>query len=436
MSQLSPERRSELDAAAPSVAAALLLCDRWMVRHAESVRVVDDVTVRRRFFKHFLLPPKGLGAELDGGVVVPVFLLGRRTFVNCNVRDGGRNVRSLLSADEGRHLLARMLGWVAEKVLQTNGLPEDVRRRIEEAVEWRAESAEQALGPLEDAEAEEAMEVLRNSPPFKELIDFACTGYLLFAVADADVERQVISLELEQRLPEPVRREDGALRERWRRWCQLIGWAPRQLKILLGYDHVALPTHIEVEAPDGITFGRRTISTNVGVRRAGTGARRARFRFRRRPRHPADYVAVAVYPGDTALLRGWIAGVGVTAILAGLAVSYWLGGQPASKSATSLLLLIPGAVPLLVVAHGEHPYVTAVVRGLRYAVIVLAGWMVVAAGVVVLVSKKQPTVIASALSGLCLLAAVTTGMLTATYLRSRPSYERDEFVDDALNRIA
>jgi hypothetical protein len=433
------ERQAELDEIAPQLAATLLIADQWMVRNAETVRLVDTNVVRRRFHRHFLLPPREVRAELDGGVVLPIFFLRKQNFVNCHVRDSGSSVRSLLSAADGNYLIAAVLIWMAETVLQDSDLPPELIRRLGSVPAHGAGTSYQILSPLADSTEGRTMELLNGSKQFVAMVEAACEGYLLFAVVDRRAARQVVALDLEHRLSHP--RTPGKTRAKrvWYFWCQLIGWMPYRFNLDMGPDHVAVPNHVELEAPDGITFGRRILAfpdqPRLIHRKKGTNSRRARYRFDRRPGGKSEYVGVDVHPGDTALLRGWIAGVAVTAILAALAIVYWNGGLT-NKAATSLLLLIPGAVPLLVVAHGEHPYVTQVVRGLRYCVILLAVYMAAATGIVVLISSKQVQLIAIAITALGGLAAVSTLILLLTYLRGRPSYESVEFVDVDLNRIA
>lgn len=437
MSVPTEARKAQLQAAAPVLAGALLTSDQWMIRNAETVRILDSVVVQRSFNRHFLLPPTDLRAELDGGIVLPIFYLRKRSFVNCHVRDSTKRVQSLLSAAEGNYLMAEMLVWIAQQVLQRERLPPALFACLHAIPAQQDPQSVDPLGSLVNSVSVDMLERLGGTPAFKQMVDAAQVGYLLFAVVDRHAERQVVALEFEQRLPEPRKWEEyGVVKRAWLKWCQLVGWLPRRFKLELGPDHAATPTHIELEAPDGVTFGRRFLSTSIGIRKLGTNSRRARFRFMRRPNHEKDFVAVDVHPGDTALLRGWLAGVAVTAILAALAIAFWVGGHPASKAATSLLLLVPGAVPLLVVAHGENPYVTEVVRGVRYGVILLAGWMVGAAAIVVLVSANQGRLVAILLTAFAVLAAVTTLILVATYRLSRPEYESAEFVDEALNRIA
>jgi hypothetical protein len=435
VSDLTAERSEQLDSIAPLLAGSLLIADQWVVRNAQTVEILDSVMVRRRYNRHFLLPPEDLRAKLDGGVVLPVFFLRKHNFVNCHVRDSGGRMRSLLSATEGDHLTFAILVWIGEEVLQ-RGLPPEFMRRLRKVPEVKTERPVDVFGPFDDPNTEEIVKSLAAPGPFKQMLDAAKVGYLLFAVVDPDAERQVLGFQLEQRVPGFSPPEYSWLKRKWLGWCRLVGWVSHSFRLELGFEHVAVPTHVDLEAPDGITFGQRRLSINVGRRAPGTNSRKARFRFMSRVGHPRDFVAVDVHPGDTALLRGWLAGIIVTAILAAVAIAFWTGGHPAGKTATSLLLLVPGAVPLLVVAHGENPYVTEVVRGLRYAVILLAGWMVVATGCVVLISSKQAKIVAIALTALTVFAAATTVILLATYLRSRPEYDAVEFVDDQLNRIA
>lgn len=432
-------RKAELDQITPQLAVTLLISDQWMVREAETVRLVDTNMIRRRFHRHFLLPPKEVRARLDGGIVLPIFFLKKENFVSCHVRDSSSSVRSLLSAADGNHLTVAILTWIAEAVLLRPDLPAELVERLRGVPALGPGAAYQVLTPLKDPDEAQTMELLKGSEQFVAMVEAACEGYLLFAVVDRKAARQVVALDLEHRLAQP--RTPGKTRARrlWYFWCQLIGWMPYRFNLVIGPDHVAVPTHVELEAPEGITFGMRTLAFPDPPRfvhhKKGTNSRRARYRFDRRPGRKSEYVGVDVHPGDTALLRGWLAGVIVTAILAALAVVYWKGGLT-NKAATSLLLLIPGAVPLLVVAHGEHPYVTQIVRGLRYCVILLAAYMVIATGIVVLVSGKQVELIATAITVLGGFAAATTLILLFTYLRSRPSYEDVEFVDLDLNRIA
>jgi hypothetical protein len=502
VSALAFERQAELEGLGRKIGASLLISNRWIIRSVESVRMVDGGTLRRRFSRHFILPPQGVRAPLDGGVLIPIMLVNKHVFVRCNVYDASRRLRSPLTASGGRWLTFSAVSWAAAEILQGRmEVPPWFLNRVWELVgptHINRPALFAPLGPGFLQEEEEAVQVLGASPDFVQLANAVADGYLLFAVVDPADERQVLTVEYEVPMPDPKDVNPKGFRGLRIALGQRIGWTPLPFKLEIGSDYATASTHVDIAALQGLSFGRRELDPGHhpgGPRHRifhrGTTFGGARFRFTQQPGKRGAYVAFQVHPGDTAMLRGWMAGVAILSILAALAVAEWLGAH-LGGSAPPLLLLGPAAIPLLVAGQGEHPYVTKVVRGVRYAVIFLTLWAIAGATAIAILttgsgladneasatqlsrpaSQGQPQpqphnggtdarvlpgqgdrmeassagadggqgvdsiALAVTLSALCLGASVNTGVLYVTYRRSRPKVAGHEYVDLELNRIA
>ena len=178
------------------------------------------------------------------------------------------------------------------------------------------------LGPGFALEEEEAVQRLGASADFVQLVNAVADGYLLFAVVDSEEERQVLTVEYEVPMPDPKDVNPKGFRGFRIGFAQRIGWTPLPFKLETGSDYATASTHVDISALEGLSFGRRELDPGHApneprhrIFHRGTTLGGVRFRFTQRPGKRGSYVAFHVHPGDSAMLRGWMAGAAILAIL-------------------------------------------------------------------------------------------------------------------------
>jgi hypothetical protein len=372
---------------------ALYTQDQWVIRTVDRVNFIDRNTARRRIVRHFSLPRHTEArAEIDGRCLLPVFTLRKGTFISCDLRDAGDRRVALRPIEERWDLTASALEALVEEAQPGATNDEDLVKRIRRLVRCTFAESDDALESLleyrEDIEASSPQVAgLLATKAFRKLATHLSKNYLVFAdIPMEDGEAHMISYLIDQRFLDRVQdfREAGMpVPRRAGRLKRLLGLAPHV------YLHLwpitgAGSSHLEIEAPEGVDFGYRDLRLprRRTIRHPGTSARHARFLAPRTAAAGEGYVRLNVHPGSGVMrTAGPAVGLFFAALVAVVAIS-----DATPSGAATLLLILPGLTSYVAARPGEHPYVTRVVRGVRYltlspvplsalaAAILVAGW--------------------------------------------------------------
>jgi hypothetical protein len=421
---------------------ALYTQNDWMIRTVDRVRFIDRNTVRRRIVRHFTLPHHSAAqpiVEVGGNLrcLLPVFTLEKGKFISCDLRDAGnRRVALRPLADRWDLTVAALLALLSEADHDVES-DRELKRRVEILVRSTYHDSPKALGDLLEyrgqieSDAPELAKLLATSE-FEKLAGYLAKNYLVFAdvALDGPEATHMISYVVDQRFVDRAtdfKEADMEVPRRSARLQRLLGLVPHV------YLHPwsisgAGSSHLEIEAPEGVDFGERDLRLPrlKTLRHPGTSSRYARFLAPRTAASGEGFVKLNVHPGSGVMRT---AGPAVGMLFTALVVIVAASSVRASAAAT-LLLILPGMTSFIAARPGEHPYVSRVVRGVRYttlmpiplsalaAAALIAGWPVCWLWLIAAISTIPVLILA----------------IGARRLRVRPAY--NEFVMSDLTRIA
>ncbi len=409
----------------------------WIIRTVDRVKFIDRNTIRRRIVRHFTLPSYDEAMPvIDGRCILPVFTLPKGSFISCDLRDASDRKIALRPIEERWDLTT-----LALQALLTEAYPQASK----DATLWALSSrlvrstyhdSDQALADLLNyrtvvsQSAPELAQLLATNA-FAELATYLSKNYLVFAdVALNHDATHMISYVMDQRVIDRPRDflEAGMQVPRRRgRFKRLLGLAPHV------YLHPwaitgAGSSHLEIEAPDGVDFGVRDLRLPKRriIRYPGTSSRYARFLAPRTATSGEGYVRVKVHPGSGVMrTAGPAVGFLFTAMVVIVAAA-----EVRPTAAATLLLILPSLTSFVAARPGEHPYVTRVVRGVRYLTLTPIPLSAFAGAILV---AGWPFAWLWIVAGLSLASALVL-WIGGRRLRVRPVYH--EYVLPDLTRIA
>jgi hypothetical protein len=437
-----------------SLLLALYTQNDWIIRTVERVKFVDHNTVRRHIIRHFRLPkypearpktvlPAGLEKQ-SGRCILPVFTLPKGSFVNCDLRDASGRKIALRPIEERWGLTYQAMFSV---LLRANSKATDdqkLRSLVWDVVSTthsRADDALRALGAYPTAlkrtlpDVSQAME----AKDFRELSAYLAWNYLVFAdislVSDQD---HMISYMMDERFADRlvdfqevgmrVASEPAQKQQKGARLRKQLGLMPHT------YFHPwpisgAGSSHLEIKAPEGVAFGARELklpNRAFPLRHPGTSARYARFLAPRSVGKGEGFARIDVHPGSGVMRT---AGPMIGALFTFLLVIVAACGVKASLAAT-LLLILPSFASVVAARPGEHPYVSRVVRGVRYLTLFP-----------ILLSALAVTVLAAEMPRWFLVVLIAmsilfTGVLWIGARRLKVNSARVDLVKKDLTRVA
>jgi hypothetical protein len=368
---------------------ALLSQPRWITRTVENIRFVDRNVVRRRVSRHFVVPKskqcrptlkfQGDDRPLEGErelCILPIYAVKKGHFITCDLTDGSGTTVSLDPLlDRWKLCYLSLLS-----VVRAAGLEVDLilQKRLWDIVS-HPKPAE--LGDLEDhlVGLGSKGQDFRASAMFG-LAKFYARNYVIFRTVPEASFEHVLTMRLDRRVPDrrpdftDSAQETPSLWLSGKRW---LGVAPHEFRH--EFVHSAGSTHLEVEAPDGIAIGPRTLELPASEggqdgdpMRArlwgrGTSKRRARFLVPRSSPAGDCVGTMDLRPSSGVMRAGGPPVAALFTVIAGIIA--WKRPEIHNGSqidaATAILLLAPGFVSLLVARPTEHPGVSRVVAGMR-----------------------------------------------------------------------
>jgi hypothetical protein len=437
-----------------SLSLALMTQSEWIIRTVERVKFVDQNTVRRNVIRHFRLPkypearpetpmPDGLDGENPARCMLPIFALAKGSFISCDLRDGRNRKIALPPIDERWALSYQVLMSVVARAEPSAADDEELRSQIWEVVKTPFRNAEESLKALwayrdNMAAAHPDVAAALCSSRFENLSKYLARNYLVFAdVEMKPYEDHMISYMLDERFAD--RRfefEEAGMqagmpsRQRKLRTSRLLkqlGLKPHL------YFHPwpisgAGSSHLEIAAPEGVDFGTREVHLpqKYPMRHRGTSSRYARFLAPRSVSQGEGFARLEVHPGSGVMRT---AGPMIGGLFAFLLLVVAIGNVRPSLAAT-LLLIIPSLASLVAARPGEHPYVTRVVRGVRY--MTLFPIMLSSLAVAVLAAGLPHWLLYVLLTA----SVILTGLLYVGARRLKIQTARVDLIKNDLTRVA
>ncbi|MDX6635039.1 MAG: hypothetical protein QOF06_1242 [Solirubrobacterales bacterium] len=419
-----------------AITLALLSQPRWVTRTVESIRFVDRNVVRRRISRHFVVPKSGQcrpvlkfqgdDRPLDGErelCILPIYAVKKGHFITCDLTDGsGTSVSLDPLLDRWKLCYLSLLSVVRAAELDVD---EILQKKLWDIV---AHPKPAELGDLEahlNGLGAPGRRFLDSS--LFGLAQFYARNYVIFRTVPEASFEHVLTMRLDRRVPD--RRQDFTESDQPEpsralsvlRW---LGVAPHEYRH--EFVHSAGSTHLEVEAPDGIAIGERTLelpaapaeSSNDGMRARlsgrGTSKRRARFLVPRSSPAGACVGTMDLRAGSGVMRAGGPPVAALFTILAGIIA--WrrpeISNGNQTDAATAILLLAPGFVSLIAARPAEHPGVSRVVVGMRMltvSVVLLASLT----GLALVVDAPTSYIVAAACCGFVLTAILTVAAVSA-----------------------
>jgi hypothetical protein len=431
------EKGEAYDEIGKRITLALLSQRRWITRTVESIRFVDRNVVRRRISRHFVVPKSSQCRpilKLDGDdrplakerklCILPIYAVEKGDFITCDLTDAsGTSVSLDPLIDRWKLCYLSLLSVIRLADLK---LDEILQKRLWDIVSHPKPAELDDLKSHLAGLGAPGQRFLSSS--LFGLAEFYARNYVIFRTVPEASFEHVLTMRLDRRMPD--RRKDftnagedpPSLFLSGRRW---LGIAPHEFRH--EFVHSAGSTHLEIEAPDGIAIGKRTLelplssgpqNTNGQMRATllgrGTSKRRARFLV---PRASAPGVCVATMnlrPG-AGVMRGGGPPVAalftlIAAIIAWKRPDIDHNGQ--AEAATAILLLVPGFVALVAARPAEHPGVSRVVVGIRMltvSVVLLTSLTALA----LVIGASTCYLIAAAILGFVLTAVLSWAALSA-----------------------
>jgi hypothetical protein len=362
----------------------------WIIRTVERVKFVDHNTVRRLVIRHFRLPKYEearplveIGNPSGGGTqrcMLPVFALKKGVFISCDLRDGSDRKIALRPIEERWELTYQALFSLLLRADPAAAGDERLRERVWDLIKttWRRadDSFRALLAYGQQLESTlPAVATVIDSEDFRDLAEYLSRNYLVFADVELTPQRDhMISYMFDERFADRISefREAGMQlgnplvekKEKGIRYRKQLGLRPHT------YLHPwpisgAGSSHLEIQAPDGVDLGRRELKLPQRrhvLKHRGTSARYARFLAPRSASGGEGFAKLEIHPGSGVMRT---AGPVIGALFAFLLFVVALAHIKPGLAAT-LLLILPSLSSLVAARPGEHPYVTRVVRGVRY----------------------------------------------------------------------
>jgi hypothetical protein len=360
--------QAELEVHGRALLLALYTQNRWLIRTVDKVSFIDRNTVRRRIVRHFTAPTDdGARPVLGGRLILPVFSLRKKSFISCDLRDGGDRRIALRPIEERWNLTFQMVMSLLCLADPTAAKDPSLYTLTEALV--RLQNADEACNQLliyarSLHHRNPRIASLAKTKAFEELVTYVARNYLVFVEVDEEVRGpHIISYVIDQRFPD--RRRDfelaGMSHLPRRRFRKMLGLIPHQYYHPLTISGAG-SNHLEIRAPDGVEIGRRKLKLPDRVIQShGTSTRHARFLIPRSVKPGEAYARLDIVPGAGVMRRAGPVVLIFLAILVGFVAAADVKPGPGA----ALLLILPGLTSLITARPNENPYVSRVVLGVR-----------------------------------------------------------------------
>ncbi len=372
----------------------------WVVRRKESVKLLDDRTLRRQESVDIDLrlvggPLRHTAAEVPV-YYVPLFFLRKlpHQFFNFDVRDETGRCLPLPTRSENAAVSSELLRTACREALlagdlTVTGLPSGLDTTCDEQLTRLASDPQQSdVQDLKDtflrkvAATHGALHAnrLREDPTFGWLMPLLTkSSVVMFQIARAEPERRIIKLGYDENIVDVADKPIERLTQR-------LGWDGNNLVIELPFIG-SQSFHFQAEAPSGMQFVttgliERDTSRPGEVRDDPDFNRKVHLYLPNTERsHGALAWLLFSLRGEGFIGGALLAALLVALVLTGFAATAHLIARN-SGSAPSLLLAVTGILASYVGRPGGHPLTTRLLAPVRWLVLASAGLAYLAAAVI------------------------------------------------------
>jgi hypothetical protein len=346
----------------------------WIHRRVESVRFLDENTLRREV---------SVDCDVDwptGGVaLLPLARIGKRPLVSFDLRDEAGNALPVLTTNENGHVAWSALVAAAQAVLGAE-VPSSIRISLRSVVFLDPALRGATLKAVRELEIDKsARQELFERPGFSGLFESLARGFLLVTpVAHPEAGRRIFKYAY----------SESFFRDRRAPLMQSLGLDPLLIDFDVPLIGEAQSYHLECEVPEDLQIADATLiaTTADGTRDSAAVGRGERVHLLLSDLDPvAEGIAtVRVTPSATGTLRATTLSTFIISLTLVLGAVFGHRIAQGSDAAAAVLLLVPGLMIALVLRPGEHRLASLVLRGLRAMVLVAAWCSFVAAGLIAL----------------------------------------------------
>jgi hypothetical protein len=402
----------------------LLLAPRsWIHRRVETIRFVDERTVRRSVSVDFSLPVRRLlpfefsphiemtrqGPETStsGSVVrqslpqerahpvyvVPIATLKKSVLTAFDLRNEAGDVLPLLTRTENSRIAGAALMELAETYLNNYGrsvgdmLKADLRGVAGGDIDDARAALERVLHSVEPDK--EARELLARSDRFNYWMRLLAESFLVLARLDDRMSRRVIKFSYEEPFPRA--------KELMRTPFASLGWRPAVLPWDAPGAAYGPSYHFEVELPSDLEVLSCEMHTGDGRGTSqlivGAPERRAHVHVANLARDATAQVRVSTRARRRGILRAAPAVATLNALMltgGGFRLTELLAD---TGGAATLLVLAPALLAAYVARPGEHGLVTELLLGVR-RVLFISGALAIAAAALLVVKVDGNSLVA------------------------------------------
>jgi hypothetical protein len=414
----------------------------WIVRRKESVKLLDDRTLRRQESVDIDLRLVGepLRRATAGGPVyyVPLFFLRKlpHQFFNFDVCDETGRRLPLPTRSENAAVSSQLQRMASREALVAGGLavtelPSGLDATCDEQLAKLASDPQQSdVQDLKDAFLRRVAaahgtahaQCLRGDPTFSWLMPLLTkSSVVMFRIADAEPERRIIKLGYDENLVDVADKPIERLTQR-------LGWDGNDLVIELPFIG-SQSFHFQAEAPPGMQFVttgliERDISRPGEVRDDPDFNRKVHL-YLPNTEHSHGALAWLLFSlrGEGFVGGALLAALLVALVLTGFAATAHLIADN-SGSAPSLLLAVTGILASYVGRPGSHPLTTRLLAPVRWLVLASAGLAYLAAAVIAVnPGHVSSTILRPIWAGEALLAWMFVAILWFSWRLPRPPGE-------------
>jgi hypothetical protein len=399
----------------------LLRPQSWIHRRVETIRFVDERTVRRSVSVDFTLPVRELlpfeysphtemtrGAIPEQGAVissksqsssherahpvyvVPIATLTKSVLTAFDLRNEAGEVMPLLTRNENSRIAGAALSALADTYLSTysrsvtSDLRADLRTVAGGDIDDARDALQRVLSPT--GTDREERQLLARSDLFNYWMRLLAESFLVLVRLDDRMSRRVIKFSYEEPFPR--------VKDLTRFPFASLGWE----RVVLPWDTpgaaYAPSYHFEVELPPDLEVLACQMHAGDGRGAArlieGSAGRRAHVYVSNLARDATAQVWVATRPRRPGILRAAPAVATLNALMLTGGAFRLSELLKDSGGAATLLVLVPALLAVYVARPGEHGLVTELLLGVRRALF-LSGALSTAAAAALLVQLGGDT---------------------------------------------
>lgn len=431
------ERRSQADGIRALVLHGLLLSQQdWVHRRVESFELLDDAVVSRQVSVDFTVPRHladvsvSLDAPEVSGVVdfVPLTMLRKQALRNFDLRDQAGDPVPLLTRPENARLTGDALVLIAERILGSAQVDGDLRAAFRGLAQDKTPEAQATFDAWTRASEDpaspehERWAALLGDDGFRDLAASLVSRYALVAhLPWQPGQRRVLKFAYEQSY-------DRQALSRRQRWTRSLGWTPEVFVVGAPAANASSGYHLEIAAPDDLRLGQAELFALPSAPAQGEdppeqvltrdGPDPQRIHLNTLDARPGLDVSarIRIAADPQGFLPAGLATATLVFVLLLVGRFRLSAVQQEVEAMVAMLALIPGILVAYLVRPGEHALATALLAGVRVALVVSAAAAIAAA--TALIVEADATVLPIVWTTALGFAGLATAVLAISSVRS------------------